>query len=145
MGSRVPGALLGTSAYCRMWPAIRACVEPGSGSGRGGAIDGEEPVAAREIQRPNNQEEGRPSVDAVREAHDPRGGRDTATGDTPDPKEAEVAVLKWEDEALHPGSRRRCHHPRRPFATVLSLDAFIADSLGVLSTTRSYQYDITLM
>src|SRR5215471_18367763 len=35
-----------------------------AGQGRCGAIDGEVPVTTREIQRPNNQEEGCPSVDA---------------------------------------------------------------------------------
>jgi transposase len=37
-----------------------------------GAIDSEVPVAIREIQRRNNQEEGCPSVDAVREAYEAR-------------------------------------------------------------------------
>ena len=35
--------------------------------------DGEVPVATREIQRSDNQEEGCPSVDAGREADDARG------------------------------------------------------------------------
>jgi hypothetical protein len=82
-----------------------AAVWPGSGSGRCGAIDSDVPGATREIQRPKNQEEGCPSVDAVREAYDARGGRGTATGNTPDPEEAEVAVLIWHDQALHAGSR----------------------------------------
>ena len=76
------------------------------GSGRCGAIDGDVPGAAREVQRPDNQEEGRPSLDAVREAYDARGGRDTATGNTREPEGAEVAVLPWVDQALHAGSRR---------------------------------------
>src|SRR3984893_3696388 len=45
------------------WPC--AC-RAGSGSGRCGASDGEVPGAAREIQRRKDQEEGWPSVDAVR-------------------------------------------------------------------------------
>src|SRR6266568_8889580 len=67
----------------------------GSGSGRCGAIDSEVPVATREIQRRNDQEEGCPSVDAVREAHEARGGLDTATGNMRDPEAAEVAVHHW--------------------------------------------------
>lgn|GEM_PF-4114221 len=57
-----------------------------STSGRCGARDREVPVATREIQRPKNQEEGCPSVDAVREAHDTRSGRDTATGNPREPR-----------------------------------------------------------
>src|SRR5579863_3305259 len=83
----------------------------GSGSGRLGANDGEVPGATREIQCPNNQEEGCPCVDAVREAYDARGDRDTATGNTPGPKEAEMAVLKWPDQAPHAGAWGRCPPP----------------------------------
>ena len=64
----------------------------GSGSGRCGAIDSEVPVATREIQRRNDQEEGYPSVDPVREAHEARGGLDTGTGNMCDPEAAEAAV-----------------------------------------------------
>jgi len=78
-----------------------------SGSGRCGASDSELPVATREIQRPNNQEEGCPSVGGVREANDARGGRDNATGNTRDPKGADVAVLEWRKQASHAGSLRR--------------------------------------
>jgi hypothetical protein len=73
----------------------------------GGASDGEVPVATREIQRSNNQEKGCPSVDAVREADDARGGRDTATGNTRDPVAAEVAVLPRTYQTLRAGSRGR--------------------------------------
>src|SRR5258707_3861113 len=52
-----------------------AGVGPGSGSGRCGASDSDVPGATREIQRPNSQEESCPSVDAVREANEDRGGR----------------------------------------------------------------------
>ena len=75
---------------------------------RCGAIDGEVPVAAPEIQRPDNQEEGCPSVDAVREAHHAGGARGTAAENPRDPEGAEVAVLPRVDEALHAGSRGRC-------------------------------------
>ena len=85
-----------------IYPKIRD-----SGSGRRGASDREEPTAAREIQRRENQEEGCPPIDAVREAHDARGDLDTAADDTRAPREAEVAVLPWVDEALHAGSRGR--------------------------------------
>src|ERR1017187_7927997 len=84
-----------------------ARVRTGSGSGRCGATDSEVPVATREIQRPKNQEEGCPSVDAAREAYDARGGRGTATGNTRDPRGAEVAVLPWSDQTPHSGSRGR--------------------------------------
>src|ERR1019366_2411717 len=94
-----------------------ARVRTGSGSGRCGATDSEVPVATREIQRPKNQEEGCPSVDAVREAYDARGGRGTATGNAPDPKDAEVAVLIWHDQALHAGSRGRCPPPAQAFCS----------------------------
>src|SRR5271167_3904828 len=87
----------------------------GSGSGRCGASDSDVPVATREVQHPNNQEEDCPSVGGVREAHDARGGRDTATGNTRDPKGAEVAVLPWIDQALHAGSRGRCPPPAKSF------------------------------
>ena len=60
-----------------------------------------------EIQRRDKQEEGCPSVDAVREAHDACGGRHEATGNTRDAKDAEVAVLPWIDEPLHAVSRGR--------------------------------------
>src|SRR5215470_408526 len=95
------GALLLTD----LLPALPCACSAGSGSGRSGASDSEIPVATREIQRPNNQEEGCPSVDAVREADDARDGRDTATGNTRDPKGAEAAVLPWVDQALQARSR----------------------------------------
>src|SRR5215470_9251646 len=62
-------------------PALPCACSAGSASGSCGAIDSEVPVATREIQRRKNQEEGCPSVDAVGEADDARGGRNTATGD----------------------------------------------------------------
>src|ERR1700748_2473288 len=78
-----------------------------SGLGTRGASDGEVPIATRDIQRRKNQEEGCPSVDAVCEAHDACGGRGAATDDTRDPKEAELAVLPWVDQAVHARSRGR--------------------------------------
>ena len=66
-----------------------------------GARHAELPVARREIQRRDHQEEGRPAVDLVREAHDARGGGDTATGNTGDPEGAKVAVFRRGDQALH--------------------------------------------
>src|ERR1022692_413152 len=97
----IEGALLLTD----LLPAWPCACSAGSGSGRCGAIDSEVPVATREIQRRNNQEEVRPSVDAVREAHEARGGLDTATGNVADPKAAEVAVSHWVDQAPHAGAR----------------------------------------
>jgi hypothetical protein len=90
-------------------------LQTGSGSGRCGASDSGVPVAAREIQHPNNQEKGCPSVGGIRKANDARGGRDKATGNTRDPKGAEVAVLPWIDQALHAGSRGRCPPPAKTF------------------------------
>ena len=84
-------------------------------SGRCGATDREVPVATREIQRPKNQEEGCPSVGGVREANDARGSREGATGNTRDPKDAEVAVFPWVDQALHAGSRGRYPPPAKTF------------------------------
>jgi hypothetical protein len=79
----------------------------GSGSGRLGASDSDVPVATRDIQRPKNQEQGCPSVGAVREEHDAADGQDTATGNTRDPRGEEVAVLPWHDQAPHAGARGR--------------------------------------
>jgi hypothetical protein len=110
------------AAICRK---IRECGHrrpgrcwPGSVSGRCGASDGEVPAATREIQRPKSQKEGCPSVDAVREAHDARGGRHSATGNIPDPIEAEVAVCPWGNQAVNAGSRGRCPRPARAFPKV---------------------------
>ena len=53
-----------------------------------------------------NQEEGCPSVDAVREAHDARAGRDTATGNTwPTPKKRRWRYAHGEIQALPAWSR----------------------------------------
>ena len=71
-------------------------VARGSGSGWCGASDSDVPVATREVQHPNNQEEGCPSVGGVGEAHDACGGGDNATGNTRDRKGVDVAVLPWE-------------------------------------------------
>jgi len=87
----------------------------GSGSRRCGASDGDVPVATREVQHPNSQEEGCPSVDGVRKANDARGGRDKASGNTRYPKGSEVAVLPWVDQALHAGSRGSCPPPAKTF------------------------------
>jgi hypothetical protein len=95
------GALLLTD----LLPAWPCACSAGSGSGRCGAIDSEVPVATREIQRRNNQEESCPSVNAVREAYEARRGLDTATGNMTDPKTAEVAVRHWVDQAPHAGAR----------------------------------------
>jgi hypothetical protein len=72
---------------------LRELSSAGSGSGRLGPSDSDVPVAAREIQRRKNQERGCPSVGAVREEQDAADGQDTATGNTGDPRGAEVAVL----------------------------------------------------
>ena len=93
----------------------RQCRAPGSGSDRCGASDGEVPVATREIQRPDNQEEGCPSVGAVHEADEARAGRDTATRATRNPEAADVAVLPWIDQALQAGSRRTRPPPAQTF------------------------------
>ena len=86
---------------------VMCCLDTGDHH-RSLRIYGEVPVATRDIERCKNQEEGCPSVGAVREAHYARGGVDTATGNTRDPGEAEVAVLPWVDQAVHALSRRRC-------------------------------------
>jgi hypothetical protein len=72
-------------------PARPCARSAGSGSGRCRAGDGEVPVGTRDLQRRKDQEEGCPSVDAVREANEAREGRDTATGNTYGCKAAEVA------------------------------------------------------
>ncbi|MBV9595400.1 MAG: hypothetical protein JOZ87_00955 [Chloroflexi bacterium] len=48
-----------------------------------------------------------PSVDAACEAHDARGCRDAATGNTREPQSPEVAVFPWIDQAVQAGSRGR--------------------------------------
>jgi hypothetical protein len=85
---------------------VMCCLDAGDHH-RSLRIYGEVPVATREIQRRLNQEEDCPSVDAVREAYDACGGLDTATENTHDPREAEVAVLPWVDQAVQAGSRGR--------------------------------------
>src|SRR6185437_13540794 len=87
----------------------------GSTSGGCGGSDREVPVASREIQRRESQEEGGPSVAAVRETHDAHGGGDAATGDTREPKDAKMAVLPWVDQALQAGLRGRCPPPAQTF------------------------------
>ena len=57
------------------------------------------------MRRRDSQEEGCPSVDAVREAYDARSGRDTATGNMRDPEGADVTVLNGADQALQARSR----------------------------------------
>src|ERR1022692_3850866 len=111
----------------------------GSGSGRCGASDSDVPVATREVQHPKNQEEGCPSVGGVREAHDARGGRDKATGNTRDPKRAEVAVYPWIDQALHAGSRGRCPPPAQTSRSGVVVGCVHRDDLlrAVVSATRS--------
>jgi len=127
-GHRGPGGFHGLTRPLVLLAVIPALMRPsgtrrpsgsraGSGSGRCGASDSDVPRATREIQHPKNQEEGCPSVDAVREAHDARGGRDTAAGNTRDPGGAEVAVLPWSDQAVHAGSRGRCPPPVRTFGS----------------------------
>jgi len=71
------------------------------------ASDSDIPTATRQIQPCNNQEERCPAVDAVRQTHNARGGRDTGTGNTRDPKGTQVAVLSWVDQAVQAGSRGR--------------------------------------
>ena len=57
--------------------------------------------------------------------NDANAGRDNATGNTHDPKDAEVAVLPWDDQALQAGSRGRCPPFAKTFPAALSLGAFI--------------------
>src|ERR1019366_4216597 len=113
-----------------------------SGSGRCGASDSDVPVATSEIQRPKNQEERCPSVDAVREAHDARGGRDTATGKTRDAKDAEVAVLPWIDQALHAGSRGKCPPLAQTFGSGVVVGCVHRDAFlwAVVSATRDFLF-----
>src|SRR5271166_2561647 len=91
----------------------------GPGSGSCGASDSDLPVANREIRCPNNQEEGCPSVSAVREYECANAGRDDATGNTHDPKDAEVAVLPWDDQTLQAGSQGRCPPSAKTFPSVV--------------------------
>ena len=79
------------------------------------ASDSDVPVTAREVQRPNDQEESCPSVGSVRDAHDARGGSDKAAGNPRDPKGTEVSVHPWIDQALHAGSRGKCPPPAKTF------------------------------
>src|SRR5690242_5615434 len=105
---------------------INSCVKPqvaghrplpvaGSGSGGPGAGDGQVPVTAREIQRSEKQEEGCPSVDAVGQADQARGGREAAAGDARDPEGADVTVLPRVDQALQAGSRGSEPPPAQAF------------------------------
>src|SRR5262249_23724691 len=69
------------------------------------------PIATREVQRREHQEEGGPSVDPVREADGARRGRDTAAPKARQSKEAEVAVLPRVDQAVDAASRGRLPPP----------------------------------
>ncbi len=51
----------------------------------------------------------------------PAGDRDTATGDTRDPRDAEVAVLPWVDQAVHARSRGREPPPAQAFRSAVGL------------------------
>jgi len=69
--------------------------DPDLRSGRCSAVDREIPIAAREVQRANDQEERRPFVGVVGETYKACAARDAATGDACDPVTAEVAVFPW--------------------------------------------------
>ena len=94
-------------------------------SGGPGAGDGQVPVAAREIQRSEKQEKGCPSVDAVGQADEARGGRDAAAGDTRDSEGADVTVLHGLIRCCRPARGGVIHHLRRRSAMVVPLGAFM--------------------
>lgn len=83
------------------------------------ARDSEVPAGTRKVQRPDNQEEGGPTVGAVREAHDAGDGRDTATESARNPEDTEMAVFPWRNHTLHAGSRGRCPPPAQAFRSVV--------------------------
>ena len=116
---------------------------PTSGSGRCGASESEVPVATREIERRKNQEEGRPSVGAVREAHTAADGRDTATGNTRDPRDAEVAVLPWVDQAVHAGSRGRYPPPAQTFGSGVVVGCVHRDASCRLISNLLWVFEIS--
>ena len=59
----------------------------------------------------------------------------------------EVAVPPWDDQALHADRGGEAHHPRRPFAVVLSLGAFIGTPPVSCRAGHpiTYKYDITFV
>ena len=67
-------------------------------------------------------------MSAVREYECANAGRDDATGNTHDPKDAEVAVPHGMIRRRKPDRGRDAHHSRRRFAAVLWLGAFIGAS-----------------
>ena len=120
----------------------------GSGSGRPGASDREVPDATPEIQRPKNQEQGCPSVGAVREEQDAAEGQDAATGKTRGPRRAEVAVLPWIDPASRAGSRRRCPPPAQAFRSDVAIGSVhrnVSCDMRCPATQAIYQSDIILI
>src|SRR5438045_8657494 len=83
----------------------------------------------------------------MREAHDARGGRGTATDNTRDPKGAEVAVFPWVDQALHAGSRGRSPPPAQAFRSGVVVGCVHHEppvGCGV-GHPITYQSDITLI
>jgi len=106
---------------------VMCCLDTGDHH-RSLRIYGEVPVATRDIERRKNQEEGCPSVGAVREAHDARGGRDTGTENTRDPRDAEVAVLPWVDQSVQPRSRGREPPPAQTFRTGVAVGCVHRDT-----------------
>jgi hypothetical protein len=120
-------AVLTRGAGYRVTTGTRKIDARGAGSGARGRVPGDReiPVAPREIQRPNNQEEGGPAVDAAREAHDARSDRDTATGNSREPKDAKVAVLPRADQARQAGSRGSGPPTAQTCKTEWSFGAFI--------------------
>ena len=83
------------------------------------------PDATAEIQRPKNQEQGRPSVGAVREEQDAAEGQDAATGKRVAPEARRWRYSHGLIQRRAPDCVGDAHHPRRPLGAVLSLGAFI--------------------
>ena len=72
-------------------------------------------------------------------------GRDDATGNTHDPKDAEVSVLPWDDQALQAGSRGRCPPLAQTVSwAVLWLGAFIGGVPLMLASGTSNRTPRTL-
>src|SRR5579862_8626986 len=78
-------------------PRRAARPTPGSALGGRGAVDGEVPVAARDVQRPDAQEEGGPFVGVVGKAGEARARRDGPAEDAGGTEGAQVAVLQGVD------------------------------------------------
>jgi hypothetical protein len=94
-------------------------------AGRWGASDGEVPVARREIQRPNDQEEGCPSVGPYERHTMPAAAATLAPATRVTPKERRWRYSQGEIRRCIPDRGGDSHHPRRPFAAVYLLRAFM--------------------